>query len=341
VETPLALTDESLLYLYGFVSLPAQLPAVTGVEENVPVFLVEYADVGCVVSLVPASAYQREDRSPQERVDWVTPRAWRHHDVVQRLHEIVEWPVRHRDLLRSAGVRPPRGVLLHGPPGSGKTLLVKAIARESRANFISVKGPELLSKYVGESEKGVREIFRKARQASPCVVFFDEIDAIAPRRGSSGDGHVTERVVAQMLSEMDGIEQLTGVLVLAATNRVDMLDPALLRPGRFDHIIEIGLPDEPTRLGILRVHSRGRSMADDVDLEDVAGRTQGFSGARLEKLLHDAAMAAVRDQITESAPANSSTPFAIRAVHIARAFDEAAGSNIAEARARQVRRAQE
>ena len=216
--------------------------------------------------------------------------------VKQELREIIEWPVLHRDLWRYAGLRPPKGVLLQGPPGSGKTLLVKAVARQSGANFISVKGPELLSKYVGDSELGVREVFRKARQAAPCIIFFDEIDALAPRRGSAGgNGHVAERVVAQLLSEIDGVETLEGVLVLAATNRLDMLDPALLRPGRFDRLIEIGPPDEADRLAILRVHSRGRPFAADVDLAALARETEGFSGAELELVLRDAAMNGLRE----------------------------------------------
>jgi transitional endoplasmic reticulum ATPase len=238
--------------------------------------------------------------------------------VKQELREIVEWPVQHPGLFRLAGVRPPKGVLLQGAPGTGKTLLVKALARQSGANFISVKGPELLSKYVGESEKGVRDIFRKARLASPCIVFFDEIDAIAPRRGTSGDGHVAERVVAQLLSEMDGIEDLRGVLVLAATNRVDVLDPALLRPGRFDRIIEIGLPDEDDRRAILKVHSRGRPLAGDADLIDLARQTEGFSGAQLEKLLRDAAMAALREFLPHQK--DNGAVLAVEARHLAQAY---------------------
>jgi transitional endoplasmic reticulum ATPase len=214
--------------------------------------------------------------------------------VKQELREIVEWPAQHAQLFRHAGVRPPRGVLLQGPPGTGKTLLVKAVAHQAGANFIAVKGPELLSKYVGESEKGVRDVFRKARQASPCIVFFDEVDALAPRRGAAGDAHVAERVVAQLLSEMDGVEDLRGVLVLAATNRVEAIDPALLRPGRFDRVIEIGPPDEEERLAILHVHARGRPLAREVDLRSYARRTAGFTGAQLEKLVRDAAMGAIR-----------------------------------------------
>ena len=221
--------------------------------------------------------------------------------VKAELREIVEWPVQHPDLFRRARVQPPKGVLLHGPPGTGKTMLVKAAARQAGANFISVKGPELLSKYVGESEKAVREVFRKARQAAPCMVFFDEIDAIAPRRGSSGDGHVAERVVAQLLAEMDGIEDLRGVIVLAATNRADMIDPALLRPGRFDRLIAINPPDESGRLAILHAHGRGRTFGADADLPAMAGRTEGFSGADLRRLLEDASMAALRDCVDRGA----------------------------------------
>jgi transitional endoplasmic reticulum ATPase len=237
--------------------------------------------------------------------------------VKQELREIVEWPLQHAELFRRARLRPPKGVLLEGPPGTGKTLLVKAFARQAGANFISVRGPELLSKYVGESEKGVREVFRKARQASPCIIFFDEIDALAPRRGSSGDGHVAERVVAQLLSEMDGVEELRGVLVLAATNRVDAIDPALLRPGRFDRVVEMGPPDEADRLAILQVHSRGRPMSPDIDLHDLARRTDGLSGADLEKLLREAAMTALRDFLAH--PQHGAI-LEIRAVHVAQAY---------------------
>jgi transitional endoplasmic reticulum ATPase len=238
--------------------------------------------------------------------------------VKQELREIVEWPMQHADLFHRAGVRPPRGVLLQGPPGTGKTLLVKAVARQSGANFISIKGPELLSKYVGESEKGLRDVFRKARQASPCIVFFDEIDAIAPRRGGSGDAHVTERVVAQLLSEMDGVEDLRGVLVLGATNRVDAVDPALLRPGRFDRVIAIGPPGEDDRLAILRVHGRRHPLANDVNLSEYARCTDGFTGAQLENLLREAAMAAVREHVAHSRGA--AAVFEIETRHIAHAY---------------------
>jgi transitional endoplasmic reticulum ATPase len=237
--------------------------------------------------------------------------------VKQELREIVEWPVQHAEVFRRAGVRPPRGVLLHGPPGTGKTLLVKAVAHLAGANFIAVKGPALLSKYVGESEKGVREVFRKARQASPCIVFFDELDALAPRRGASGDAHVAERVVAQLLSEMDGVEDLRGVLVLGATNRIDAIDPALLRPGRFDRVIEIGPPGEEERLAILQVHARGRPLARDVDLRAYAGCTAGFTGAQLEKLIREAAMGAIRSCVQQG---NSPQTLEIDPRHLADAY---------------------
>jgi transitional endoplasmic reticulum ATPase len=238
--------------------------------------------------------------------------------VKQELREIVEWPLQRGELFRRAGLRSPRGVLLQGAPGTGKTLLVKAVARQSGANFISVKGSELLSKYVGESEKGVREVFRKARQASPCIVFFDEIDALAPRRGSSGDAHVAERVVAQLLSEMDGVEDLRGVLVLAATNRVDAVDPALLRPGRFDRVIAIDAPDEEARVAILEVHARRHPLAKDVDLREYARITAGFTGAQLENLLREAAAAAVREHVARGVA--DVALLQVEARHVARAY---------------------
>ena len=242
--------------------------------------------------------------------------------VKEELREVVEWPAHHADLLREARLRPPKGVLLQGPPGTGKTLLAKAVARQSGANFISVKGPELISKYVGDSEKGVREVFRKARQAAPCIIFFDEIDAIAPRRGGSGEGHVAERVVAQLLTEMDGIEELQGVLVLAATNRGDAIDPALLRPGRFDRVIDIGPPDESDRLAILEVHGRGRPLSSAIDLASLAARTAGFSGAELERLLRDAATCAVREYLAHPSPGAA---LQIEPRHVEEAFGSLSG----------------
>ena len=238
-------------------------------------------------------------------------------DAAKReLREIVEWPSLHGDVLRAARLRPPKGVLLAGPPGTGKTLLAKAMATQSGANFICVKGPELISKYVGDSEKGVRDVFRKARMAAPCIVFFDEIDALAPRRGGAGDGHLAERVVAQLLSEMDGVEELTGVLVLAATNRADAIDPALLRPGRFDRLIAIGAPPEGDRLRILEVLGRGRPLAASVDFAQLAAATEDFTGADLAQLLDEAAATAVRDHLGTGQRA----PLSIDSTHIAAAL---------------------
>lgn len=216
-------------------------------------------------------------------------------DVKQALREAVEWPLKHAALFERAKTRPPKGLLLSGPPGCGKTLLAKAVARESGVNFISIKGPQLLSKWVGESEKGVREIFKKARQASPCIIFLDEIDSLAPARGAGGDAHVSERVVSQLLTELDGIEELRGVMVLAATNRPDIVDPALLRPGRFDLQMRLPPPDTASRAAILAVHTRGKPLAADVDLPLLVSRTAGQVGADIEGLCRRAALAAIRE----------------------------------------------
>ncbi len=221
--------------------------------------------------------------------------------IQARLVEAVEWPLKHANLFEKAAVTPPKGILLTGPPGCGKTLVAKAIANESRVNFISVKGPALLSKYVGESERAVRETFRKARLAAPCIVFFDEIDALIPTRGAGGsDAHVSERVLAQFLAELDGIEELKGVLVLGATNRPDILDPAVLRPGRFDAIVDIPLPDEAGRREIFAVHLRGKPLAKKVDVARLAGETDGLSGADIAGICHRAALSAVR-RVVEAA----------------------------------------
>jgi transitional endoplasmic reticulum ATPase len=216
-------------------------------------------------------------------------------DVKQQLREAVEWPLKHPEFFREMGIDPPKGVLLYGPPGCGKTLLAKAVATESEANFIAVKGPEVLSKWVGESERAIREIFRKARQAAPCVIFFDEIDSIAPRRGYRYDSGVTDRIVNQLLTEMDGLEKLEGVVVIGATNRPDILDPALLRPGRFDRLVYVPPPDRAARLEILKVHTRRMPLAEDVDLERIADATEGYTGADLAALCREAAILALRE----------------------------------------------
>ncbi len=217
-------------------------------------------------------------------------------DVKQQLVESVEWPLTYARLFQHMDAEPPKGVLLYGPPGTGKTLLAKAVATESQANFISVKGPEFLSKWVGESEKAVRETFRRARQAAPSVVFLDEIDSIAPARGgSTSDSHVTERVISQILTELDGLESLNSVIVIAATNRPDIIDPALLRPGRFDRLIEIGLPDERARLQILKIHAAKKPLAEDVNLEEIAKKTDKYSGADLSAIVNEAVMLSIRE----------------------------------------------
>jgi len=219
-------------------------------------------------------------------------------EVKRQLIEAVEWPLRYPDLFRRMAMKPPRGVLLSGPPGCGKTLLAKAAATQLEVNFIAIKGPELLSKYVGESERGVRELFRKARQASPCIVFFDEIDAMVPARGR-GDSVVTDRVIGQFLTELDGLEELNGVLILGATNRRDILDPALLRPGRFDLIIEIPLPNERGRREIFAMNLRGKLLDNDVSLDELAAKSEGFSGAEVQGVCHRAMFDAIRETVAK------------------------------------------
>lgn len=221
-------------------------------------------------------------------------------EAKQELKEAVEWPLKYAKVFEHMSAKPPKGILLYGPPGTGKTMLAKAVATESEANFIAVKGPEFLNKWVGESEKAVRETFRKARQASPCVIFLDEIDSIAPERGSGvgGDSGATERVISQMLTEMDGLESLNNVVVIAATNRPDIMDPALLRPGRFDKSILIGPPDAESRRKILEIHTRGKPVADDVDLDELAEKMDGCTGADISAVCNEAVMSAVRRLIS-------------------------------------------
>jgi transitional endoplasmic reticulum ATPase len=215
--------------------------------------------------------------------------------VKARLQEAVEWPLKYAHLYKKAGIKPPKGILLSGAPGCGKTLLAKALANESGVNFLSVKGPALMSKYVGESERGVREMFRTARQAAPCIIFLDETEALLPARGMGGsDSHVSERVLSQFLAELDGIEELKGVLVLGATNRLDLMDPAVLRPGRFDEIVEIPLPSEQDRQEVFAVHLRGKPLAEGIKAADLAARTEGLSGAEIAAVCNKAALAAVR-----------------------------------------------
>jgi transitional endoplasmic reticulum ATPase len=220
--------------------------------------------------------------------------------IKQEMQEAVEWPLRYQGIFTYADAMPPKGILLYGPPGTGKTLMAKAAANESEANFISIKGPELLSKWVGESEKGVREIFRKARQAAPCIIFFDEIDAIAPKRGGDfGDSHVTERLISQLLTELDGLEILTNVVVIGATNRPDIIDPALLRPGRFDRLLYVPPPDRDSRVQILKIHIKKKPLDEAVDIEKLADQTDGYTGADIASLSSAAVMLALREHVSK------------------------------------------
>ena len=217
--------------------------------------------------------------------------------IKQDLQEAVEWPLLKPEVFSRMGVKPPKGILLYGAPGTGKTLLAKAVANESNANFILVKGPEVLSKWVGESEKAVREVFKKARQTSPTIIFFDEIDSVAPARSVSSDSNVSQRVVNQILTEMDGLEELNDVVVIAATNRPDIIDTALLRPGRFDRIILVEAPDKETREKIFKLHTKNMPIAKDVDLKQLVGKLEGYSGADIEAVCREAAIMALRDNI--------------------------------------------
>jgi transitional endoplasmic reticulum ATPase len=221
-------------------------------------------------------------------------------DMKEQLKEAIEWPLQYPEAFKKAHTHPPKGILLYGAPGTGKTLLAKAVANESGVNFISVKGPSLISKYIGESERGIREVFKKAKQASPTILFFDEIDSLVPSRGTGGtDSHVTERVISQFLTEMDGIEELKGVIVLAATNRMDIIDPALLRSGRFDLLFELPVPDLETRLSILKIHTKDKPLDKGTDLKTLAGRTEGWVGSDIEALCRRASMNAIRRYIAE------------------------------------------
>ena len=221
-------------------------------------------------------------------------------DAKLQLKEVIEWPLRYPYLYKHLNSKPPNGILLYGPPGSGKTLLARALAHESEVNFISVKGPEFLSKWVGESEKAVRETFRKARNAAPCIIFFDEIDAIAGLRGRSIGSQVTEQVVSQLLTEMDGLEGLKDVILLAATNRPDMLDPALLRSGRFGRHVEIQLPDKETRKEIFKIHIRNKPLAEDVNIDEMAEKLEGYTGADIQGICEEATLLTIRKAVSDS-----------------------------------------
>ncbi|HEX17575.1 MAG TPA: AAA family ATPase [Thermoplasmatales archaeon] len=277
------------------------LPEIDLDAEEIPAEVMEKLEVtdkdfyDAFKSMTPSALREVVIESPNVRWDDIGGLE----EVKQSLREAVEWPLKYPDLFQHMDARPPKGILLYGPPGTGKTLLAKAVATESEANFISVKGPEFISKWVGESERAVRETFRKARQAAPCIIFFDEIDAIAPARGSSGDARVTERVISQLLTEMDGLEELRDVVVIAATNRPDIIDPALLRPGRFDRLIHVPLPDKRARLEIFKIHTRRKPLGDDVDLDRLAEITEGYTGADIQAICNEAVMSAIREYVRD------------------------------------------
>lgn len=283
----------------GIRALRRVLPEIDLTTENIPSeilkkIIVTMDDFLSVIKEIEPSAL-REVFVEVPDVNWEDIGGLK--DVKQELQEAVEWPLKYQGLFVHSDATPPKGILLYGPPGTGKTLMAKAAAHESEANFISIKGPELLSKWVGESEKGVREVFRKARQAAPCIVFFDEIDAIAPTRGHGSDSHVTERVISQLLTEMDGLEVLSNVIIIAATNRPDIIDAALLRPGRFDRLLYVPPPDKEARMQILKIHTSKKPLADDVNMDTLANQTEGYTGADIAALASAAVMLALREHI--------------------------------------------
>ncbi|OGS48171.1 MAG: AAA family ATPase [Euryarchaeota archaeon RBG_16_68_13] len=283
-------------------SLRRILPDIDLHMENIPAEILNRLEVTredflqAFREMEPASLREVLIEQPNVRWDDIGGLA----EAKQELRESIEWPLRMNALFAHVDAKPPKGILLYGPPGTGKTLLAKAVATESEANFISVRGPEFLSKWVGESERMVRETFRKAKGAAPCVIFFDEIDAITPVRGMSADSQVTERVISQILTEMDGLEELHNVTVIAATNRADLVDPALLRPGRFDRHIFIAPPDLETRKAILRIHTSRKPLSPDVNLDDIAKRTDKYSGAELAAVCNEASMLSIREFATRT-----------------------------------------
>ncbi len=261
-------------------------------EEELNKLIVTHDDFADALKTVRPSA-MREVLIENPNVKWVDVGGLE--TIKQELIEAVEWPLKRAESFERMGIRPSRGILLYGPPGTGKTLLAKAVATESEANFIQVKGPSLLSMWVGESEKGVRKIFERARQVAPCIIFFDEVDSLTGRRGNDPGSKVTERVLNQILSEMDGLEGLHDIIVIGATNRPDMIDPALMRPGRFDKILLVDAPDEKARQNIFKVHTKKMPLAKDVNLDDLAKKAEGYTGADIEAVTREAAMLALRE----------------------------------------------
>ncbi|UJG42275.1 MAG: CDC48 family AAA ATPase [Candidatus Heimdallarchaeum endolithica] len=291
-----ALVKEAAMY-----SLRRVIPEINLEEEEIPLEILEKIDVTMddfvnALRVVEPSAL-REVFVEVPNVKWEDIGGLE--EVKEEMKRTIEWPLKYKELYSLMKAKPPKGVLLYGPPGTGKTLIAKAVAHESESNFISVKGPEVLSKWVGESEKAVREIFRKARQAAPCVVFLDEIDSITPVRGRASDSGVTERVISQLLTEIDGLEELRGVTIIAATNRPDMVDPALLRPGRFDRLIKVSSPNFEGRKQIFNIHLRDVPLAEDVDIDELARESEGFSGADIASVCSEAKLIAIKEFIAE------------------------------------------
>jgi len=281
-------------------ALRRYLPEINLEEERIPTGILEKMEVNvedfmnAYREITPTA--MREVYIEVPSVNWADVGGLT--EVKQELQEAVEWPIKKPEVFKRVGIRPPKGILLFGPPGCGKTMLAKAVATESEANFISIKGPELFSKWVGESEKAIREVFRKGRTAAPSIVFFDELDSVVPRRGMGfGDSGVSERVISQLLTEMDGIESLVNVVIIGATNRPDIIDQAILRPGRFDRLIYVPAPDNATRLNILKIHTRNMPLARDVDLEQIAHQAAGYSGADLEAVSREAGLISLRRDI--------------------------------------------
>ena len=293
-----ALTKEAALH-----ALRRILPEIDFEAESVPVeilnkIIVEMNDFQESLKEIEPSA-MREVLVEVPNVKWNEIGGLA--EVKEELQEAIEWPLKYPEIFAHMNTSPPKGVLLYGPPGTGKTLLAKAVANESEANFISIKGPEVLSKWVGESEKAVREVFRKARQASPTIIFFDELDSITPVRGSGyGGSQVTERVISQILTELDGLEELKDVVVIGATNRIDIVDPALLRPGRFDRLLSVPVPDIEARKEILKIHLNKKPLADDVKIDVLAEKTDGYTGADLAALANTTSMLVIKKHITKS-----------------------------------------
>jgi transitional endoplasmic reticulum ATPase len=328
---------EALVKEAAMGALRRVLPEINLEEESIPAEILDKINVTMddfedSLKEVPPST-MREVLVESPNVHWDEVGGME--ETKQELKEAIEWPLKYREIFEHTDVKPPKGIMLYGPPGTGKTLVAKAVATESEVNFISVKGPELLSKWVGESEKGVREIFRKARQAAPCIIFFDEIDSIVPPRGRDIGTNVTGRVVSQILTELDGLDSLKDVVVIAATNRVDMVDPALMRPGRIDRILYIPNPDLEARKAIMGIHTRGKPLADDVDLDKLAELMEGYSGADIAATCGAASQSAIHEHLMKySDPVEASehkNEVMVTMEHFSRAFEKVKSSSYQKA----------